>query len=81
MATIDVREAGVATVDKIMFYGDCFEESAAALEIDRCEVHTGCVAITASDEEMGVLALENKEHALNLIKAIHKALELGWFEK
>lgn len=81
---IDIREDSYEYVDEIRFASDldCY---AIATTLKRNEFDIGYVNIGISDmdqhcgDEYQIIASE--EDALNLIKALEKAIELKWFDK
>jgi len=40
----------------------------------------GAYVSSIDDGERGLIVVKNKEHAQNLIKALNKAIELGWLK-
>lgn len=74
MATIDVREES-SEVTAITFYslsGPDFHNLAAKITKQR----SGVIISDGSD----FVVVENQLHAMNLIKALNKAVELGWLK-
>lgn len=75
MATIDIREEQDNNVDEVVFWdatnisGTCFVSNKI----------TNTTHVRIEDEDNYVI-IENKQHAENLIKALHKAVELGWLK-
>ena len=77
MSTIDVRDMNEETVSRIRFA----EDHGKVGGDDTCPLacyltlENACVAI---DDPYDRVIIKDKEHALNLIKALNKAIELGW---
>lgn len=72
---IDIRDVESGEVDVIRFAedSDCYV-NASILKRDSSIM---CI----EDGDGQVLRLESDAHALNLIKALEKAIELNWFNK
>ena len=71
MTTIDIRKDSVETIDEIVFYDNCTltqDDGAVGIKCD-------CGTMRGS-----YYCVEFKDEAENLIKALQKALELGWFD-
>lgn len=75
---IDIRNKKIEVIDRIRF--DNTEDD--ALFADSIWRYSGdCnVWLSKSDEENAILGIKNKDAALNLLAAINKAIDLGWFE-
>ena len=71
LTTIDIRKDSVETIDKIVFYDNC------ALTLDDDTVDIKC---EQGYTQGSYYCVEFKDEAENLIKALQKALELGWFD-
>lgn len=73
MKTIDIREDNESPVKRIVFASyagiDCV--------IDKDDL---CIKALHGGEEDQYYEVESAEEAENLIKALQKALELGWFK-
>ena len=76
MVTIDVRDVKEGVVTTIIF-ADSDDSWITAVALVKEGVNSGVVGIQSDfgDETYKIL---NKEHAHNLIKALNKAIELGW---
>ena len=72
MATIDVRDEADAAVDVIKF-----SDSYATHIFGEGIGEEGSFVMLYDDNDDYVV-INDKEHALNLIKALNKAIELGW---
>lgn len=72
MATFDVRGKG-ETVDKIIFWSGVgtYAEELIRHSTDEVSIYEG-----AGD----YVVVQDKKHALNLIKALEKAIELKWLK-
>ena len=72
---IDIRKVESGEVDVIRFAedSDCYM-NASILKCDSSSIYI-------EDGDGQVLRLESDVHALNLIKALEKAIELNWFNK
>ena len=71
MTTIDIRKGDQETITEIVFHDDC----SLTKNVNTADIKCG--------EGVGYAAhysIEYKEEAENLIKALQKALELGWFD-
>lgn len=77
MATIDVRDMGEGDVSRIRFaeeHGGVGADDTCPLA---CYLTLECDYVAIDDPYDRVL-IKDKEHALHLIKALNKAIELGW---
>lgn len=72
MTTIDIRKDSVEHIDEIVFYENC------ALTPDNGTVDIKCKQ--GYYTQGSFYCVECKEEAEDLIKALQKALELGWFD-
>lgn len=81
MSTYDVRSNNEEVIDKIVFADlhDSDDWSQACCIIPDVVTHTKQKYIAISDD-FDTVVINSKEHALNLIKALNKAIELGWIE-
>ena len=72
---IDIRRVESDEVDVIRFAedSDCYM-NASILKCDSSNIYI-------EDGDDCALRLESESHALNLIKALEKAIELNWFNK
>ena len=72
---IDIRKLESGEVDVIRFAedSDCYM-NASTLKCDASIIYI-------EDGDGQVLRLESDVHAINLIKALEKAIELNWFNK
>ena len=72
MTTIDIRKVDQETITEIVFYDDCGltknDDNNVDIKYESGVMRGSCYCV------------ECKEEAENLIKAIQKALELGWFD-
>lgn len=73
MASIDIRAEQDQEITEIVFADqkDRDDVSQAHLICD----HSGCITI---DDGAESVFINSKQHALDLIKALEKAIELGW---
>ena len=78
---IDIRSKGSEKIDKIRFSNP--EAAEGAFFADILELSRGdCdVWLRKSEDRKALLGIKNKDVALNLIAAINKAIDLGWFNK
>lgn len=76
MGTVDIRKKDDGEVNRIRVEDD---DSYRVIANILTNEH-GYVCITDSHESSDELEIANKDHALNLIKGIQKAIELGWFD-
>ena len=73
MATFDVRDEDLAAIDEILFW----KGAGNYAEV----LHEGvCKGEVAIRDHGDVILLQNKQHALDLIKALEKAIELQWLK-
>ena len=70
---LDIRNTEEQKVTSIRFWDDIGEDVASTLS----HASWGRVAI---EDSTTVVVVESKEHALNLTKALEKAIELGWLK-
>ena len=77
---IDIRVNGKGGIDRIRF--DEAEPEDGAVFADSIWRYCGdCnVWVSKSTDENAILGIRNIGQAKNLIKAIEKAIDLGWFE-
>lgn len=75
MSTYDVRSNNEEVIDEIVFA----RELAVDGDYQANNIHKTVCGIAVSDSCDSVI-INSKEHALNLIKALFKAIELGWIE-
>lgn len=77
MTTIDIRSVEKGKVYRIRFAEDC----GAVEENHECPL-ASCLTLERSyvaiDDPEDRVIIKDKEHALHLIKALNKAIELGW---
>lgn len=70
MTSIDIRKEQVDDIDEIIFAdNDAY-----------CLIRTGGDIIDIYDISEDYVQIVSKEHALNLIKALEKAIELEWLK-
>lgn len=74
--TIDVRDVGVSDVVTVIVFSEGGANYSTGTHLLRREDREG--AITIIDEEDDEVVLESVEQVQNLIKALNKAVELGW---
>ena len=81
MATFDVRKDIAASTTLILFAdtrGGGFEEYSQGYSIRKAvDFRSG---IQIDDEDEGFILISTKQHALDLIKALEKAIELKWLK-
>ena len=73
MATFDVRDEGQETVDKIVFWSSI---GTYAEEL----IQHGMGEVSIYDGSGDHVVVQDKQHALDMIKALEKALELKWLK-
>lgn len=79
MATFDVRNSGNEGITEIVFADE--EDTQGFVQAYR--LNFGCFREDnpiAIDDGENCVIINTKEHAENLIKALRKAIELGWIE-
>ena len=72
MSTIDIRDASLSNIDTIIVS----ERSINGINV-AYKISNNYNRINIHDEDEFV-CIVNKEHAENMIKAIQKAVQLGW---
>lgn len=72
MATFDVRDKG-ETVDKIVFWSGVGNYANAITEFEG-------EGISIYDRSGDHVVVQDKQHALDMIKALEKAIELKWLK-
>ena len=77
MSTYDVRSNNEEVIDEIVFAEDCAWEGGWQACSITCNTLKKYILVSDPGES---LVINSKEHALNLIKALNKAIELGWIE-
>ena len=77
MSTYDVRSNNEETINKIVFAEGCDEQESWQACSITCNTLKKYILVSDPGES---LVINSKEHALNLIKALNKAIELGWIE-
>lgn len=77
MSSFDVRTSTPDEIDVIVFADTHASYSIA----DRLEKRPRTSVIAIVDEQDDHLYIGSKEDALNLIKALNKAIELNWFDE
>ena len=75
MAIIDIRGTDESVVDTIVF-ADADDGWTTAVSLVRASEHV--VGVQSDDDNDMSYKILNKEHAINLIKALNKSIELGW---
>lgn len=73
MSTFDVRNSNQDNITKIVFADDRSEDG----YVQACTIEFGLTHLEIYDGADSVI-INSKQHALDLIKAIEKAIELGW---
>lgn len=85
MATFDIRFSEEAEIDKILFADETEDEiTACSLQKSclRSDISLGKVGICAvNDYHYSAIALNSEQHALHLIEALKKAIDLGWWRE
>ena len=76
MATFDVRKDVAATTTCILFADETVGSTHVAYQLTRFGGEHVVIGDSANDEVL----LHSKQHALDAIKAIQKAIELGWLK-
>jgi len=74
MATIDIRDGLEVEIDVIKF------SDVKNFEDVCCLKKTSFVAIHTHEESTEPVFIDSKKDAQNLIKALQKAIELGWWK-
>lgn len=77
MVTFDVRNNGVGVIDVIKFADENEYSYSILTHISSEEIHDGDIQLISSG---GHARIHSKAHARNLIKALEKAIELGWLK-
>lgn len=85
MSEIDIRTEQTAPVTDIVFSDPSVNTTLVAYKLTVSEQHKKRIELrdeSFDDYEngLGYLIIPNKENALNLIKALNKAIELGWLK-
>lgn len=75
MSKFDVRNATQDEINTIIF-ADTHPTYAIGNRIEKSEDPV----VQIVDEQYDTMYIGSKEDALNLIKALNKAIELGWFD-
>lgn len=76
MSTLDIREAATDEVSKIVFGDEVVGSRTVAHKLTRfSELH-----VAIGDSSNDKVLLHSKQHALDAIKAIQKAIELEWLK-
>lgn len=70
---LDIRNTQEEEVTSIRFWDDTGEDVVAS-------TLTHAWGKVAIEDSTTVVCVESKEHAINLIKALEKAIELGWLK-
>ena len=78
MSTYDVRSNNEEVIDEIVF-AEKYCGGSQAFRICQSWTSTHETYIVISDG-CDFTIINSKEHALNLIKALNKAIEFGWIE-
>lgn len=80
MSTIDIRDMDNTGINTIVFaetHGSVASDEDVPLAYQIVRDEDGDVSIQDTIESVFV---SDKQHALNLIKALNKAIELGWLK-
>lgn len=78
MSSIDIRNEGNEEIDSIVFADSSGEDGfPQANNITQCN-YDGVPYICIENGDCIEIVINTKEHVLNLIKALNKAIELGW---
>lgn len=82
MSTIDIRNDKVSNVTEIRFSDDIVNTTTVASTLSKDKDGEVLIKDRCFDfyEGLGYLCIANKEHATDLIKALEKAVELGWLK-
>lgn len=82
---IDIRDDLDPDITKIVFDDRCTSTGySQAYALVKSELEGGFVDLVDEERSLGsaegFVLVSSKQHALNLIKALEKAIELGWLE-
>lgn len=77
MATFDVRNNEAGAIDEIRFADEDDYTWSILTHISSDEIADGDIQLISSE---GNARIHSKTHARNLIKALEKAIELGWLK-
>lgn len=84
MSTFDVRSKEITSIEFADKFTTDMKEIAHAYKVKPFVPVKGTVSISDSeydsDDEVGYVVVSSAEHAKNLIKALEKAIELGWIK-
>ena len=75
MSTVDIRDTSISPVDKVVFADAAFESSATFLQLSH-----GTISLQVDESEEYESVVINKNSVESLIKALQKAIDLGWTE-
>lgn len=77
---IDIRKVTKENVDVIRFTDHPKNDCAVAADTVVFSSGDCPVWIQNSEDDNDIIGVRNKQDALNLIEALKKAIEMGWFE-
>lgn len=77
---IDIRKATKETIDVIRFTDHPADDCAVAADVVVKSRGDCPVWLQNSEDDNDIIGIRNKQDALNLVEALRKAIELGWFE-
>ena len=81
MSEFDVRTTDESQIHLIRFHSKSGDYHNRPCYLTKT-VTQGLVAIYTSEPSIKTaIVIENKQHALNLIKALQKSIELGWYNE
>lgn len=83
MSVFDVRGEQVSEVQEIVFSDETVDDTTVAYCIKPYKNYKGEIVIADSDYDgasQGYVVIVSKEDGENLIKGLHKAIELGWLK-
>lgn len=81
MSVFDVRKQSEECVDTLIFADEnSLDDEPQAYKVFHSQHNKFGSYIEIMDGEGDVVIINNKEHAENLIKALNKAVELGWIK-
>lgn len=80
MATIDIRNEVDDKVTVIVFADGEGADGITQAKAIALYDYNGVPYVSIEDMDGDVVIINSKEHAQNLIKALNKAIELGWLK-
>ncbi len=78
MTTFDIRKEGSEEITKIVFADEAERDYDETARVFRLVKDSDGPFILVEDENGTYVVVDTKERTLNLIKALNKAIELGW---